>query len=165
MWQWWGFPPSSPSPQPPTLPPLTSLERLGPCRSLYGAFSHLLRLKNFGFKERSFVLDLPKPLLLLDTALRLVLPPYDTLSPQCRSFAPSTRRASKDSIPTDQGTNVAPTSGSVQPSAQANVTGDANGKDGVGVPDRDKGPPDVPNKEDSIATKVRTGEENMVGDI
>ena len=43
------------------------------------------RLKNFSFKEHSFVLELPKPLLLADVAVRLLLPPFDPLSPSCHT--------------------------------------------------------------------------------
>jgi len=43
-------------------------------------------LKNFTFKERYFVLDIPKPLLLADAAVRVLYLPFDPLSPLSRTY-------------------------------------------------------------------------------
>ena len=65
----------------------SSIPQLSYC--LWGNVIKDPRLRNFAFKKRSFVLELPKPLLLLDIAFRLIYTPHDTLSPQNTSFLPS----------------------------------------------------------------------------
>lgn len=120
------------------------------------------RLKNFGFKERSFVLELPKPLLLQDVALRLLYPPYDTLSPQSRSFAPNVSLVLQDNVAVGKDTNV-PTSGDIQPTAaQGKVEGVGEnsipGQEKVSSgPSQEEGSSGVTNGDNSIAIKVWTG--------
>lgn len=43
-----------------------------------------VRLKDFSFKERSFTLELPKPLILADTLVSVLYPPFDHLTPLAR---------------------------------------------------------------------------------
>lgn len=40
------------------------------------------RLKSFGFNEQEITVEIPKPLLLGDVAVRVMWPPYDPLTPQ-----------------------------------------------------------------------------------
>ena len=48
---------------------------------------NVCRLKSFSFKEQlQFTLDIPKPLLLADVAVRLVQMDFDPFSPQCRTY-------------------------------------------------------------------------------
>ena len=54
--------------------------------SHYNIFYHwyIVRLKDFSFKERSFTLELPKPLILADTLVSVLYPPFDHLTPLAR---------------------------------------------------------------------------------
>lgn len=49
------------------------------------------RLKSFSFKEYfELTLEIPKPLLLADIAVRVFQMDFDPLSPQCRTYSCST---------------------------------------------------------------------------
>lgn len=45
------------------------------------------RLKNFSFKTRNFTLELPKPLLLADVAIRVLYPTYDSITPLSKRYS------------------------------------------------------------------------------
>ena len=51
-----------------------------------GIYTHVhpCRLKDFSFKEHSFTLELPKPLILADILVSVLYPPFDHLTPLAR---------------------------------------------------------------------------------
>lgn len=62
----------------------------------------LFRLKEFSFKYRHFTLELPKPMLLADVAIRLMYLPYDALSPQCNTYScPEEHNENKETFKED----------------------------------------------------------------
>eukprot|EP00731_Ephydatia_muelleri_P006041 Em0003g289a len=135
----------------------SSIPQLSYC--LWGNVIKDPRLKNFAFKERSFVLELPKPLLLLDIALRLVYTCWDTLSPQSRSFllpslAPMSHDGTAGTGTPPQASEGAGREGAVDEEREKKVAGTAPGLDSS-VQGESGGGRDAAKGDESIAIKRR----------
>jgi cancer susceptibility candidate protein 1 len=69
---------------------------------LWGNIVKNPRLKDFSFKLNKFTLELPKPMLLADVAVRVLYLHYDTLTPQCSTYLPAITESNTTTTTNDE---------------------------------------------------------------